>query len=444
MFVWDMGVFDQMMWNTAHGRLFQSSLEVENFLGDHFCPILALFAPLHHILPSPFLLMAIQCCAYAAAAGLVGTIVLKHTRRPQLAWAAAALMAFHPSSFSVIVQDFSVLCLVVPLTIALYWWARQGRTWGVAAMMLALLVVREDAPIAMAAVGILLAAQRDRRRLAALLIGVGCVAPIVGQWVVVPFFRGGQVADSNYRLTVTQAPDLWSIVTTTVFGRAQWSYIVGFFAAFGGVLLLTGWRVAAVIFAMGHLLLMPSTLGLSRHYVAVPFSVAAVLLIILFCDLWPRFEKNARSRAWVRGWLIVTLCISGGWFSWREGRTRLWVLSPDARVADFTAVAQHVPPDAAVAASSNVGSRIAHREALYLWPHQEYSQILQSADPIQHAAYIFADRHRETVWGRPDEIQKLRSDPLFELVAEQGDFSLFRRTDHHPREKGGSPQRPAP
>jgi len=43
-YAFDLGIFDQVMWNTLHGRLFECTIIGHNYLGDHFTPAL-LFLP---------------------------------------------------------------------------------------------------------------------------------------------------------------------------------------------------------------------------------------------------------------------------------------------------------------------------------------------------------------------------------------------------------------
>ena len=45
-YVYDLGIFHQMLWNSARGHWFASSLKHMNYLGDHFSPSLILLAPL--------------------------------------------------------------------------------------------------------------------------------------------------------------------------------------------------------------------------------------------------------------------------------------------------------------------------------------------------------------------------------------------------------------
>jgi uncharacterized membrane protein len=56
----DFSLFDDILYNTAHGRFMVSSVLGYNFLGEHFSPILSLLAPLHYIFPSPYLLIVLQ------------------------------------------------------------------------------------------------------------------------------------------------------------------------------------------------------------------------------------------------------------------------------------------------------------------------------------------------------------------------------------------------
>src|SRR5450830_1060897 len=41
---YDLAVIDQVVWNTSEGRWFESSFFSYNFLGQHFQPVLAVFA----------------------------------------------------------------------------------------------------------------------------------------------------------------------------------------------------------------------------------------------------------------------------------------------------------------------------------------------------------------------------------------------------------------
>lgn len=57
----DLEVFDQALWNTAHGRLYRSSLVGDvNLLSEHFDPLNLLLAGFYLVYPSPLILLATQ------------------------------------------------------------------------------------------------------------------------------------------------------------------------------------------------------------------------------------------------------------------------------------------------------------------------------------------------------------------------------------------------
>jgi hypothetical protein len=55
----DLAIYDQIICNSAHGRLFLSSIMGDcNFLGNHFGLVLLLFAPLYRIFPNRITLLS--------------------------------------------------------------------------------------------------------------------------------------------------------------------------------------------------------------------------------------------------------------------------------------------------------------------------------------------------------------------------------------------------
>src|SRR6185436_1496078 len=65
---WDLGWFDQVVWNTAHGRPFENSFATWNFLGEHIEPILLLFALIYRVKPDVEILLVTQAIVASLAA----------------------------------------------------------------------------------------------------------------------------------------------------------------------------------------------------------------------------------------------------------------------------------------------------------------------------------------------------------------------------------------
>ncbi|MCP8309081.1 MAG: DUF2079 domain-containing protein [archaeon] len=69
-YAWDLGIFDQVLWSTLHGRPFYYTLEpfwsqYNNFLATHFSPILVLVLPFYALYPKPETLFVVHSAIIA-------------------------------------------------------------------------------------------------------------------------------------------------------------------------------------------------------------------------------------------------------------------------------------------------------------------------------------------------------------------------------------------
>src|SRR5216683_1930313 len=61
----DLGIFDQVFWNTVHGRFLESTMSLaqaqpHSYLADHFSPVYLLLMPAYALIPRPETLLVIQ------------------------------------------------------------------------------------------------------------------------------------------------------------------------------------------------------------------------------------------------------------------------------------------------------------------------------------------------------------------------------------------------
>lgn len=56
----DLSIFNQVFFNTLHGRWFDLSINLNNYLADHFSPIIVLFIPIYAIYPAAPTLLVVQ------------------------------------------------------------------------------------------------------------------------------------------------------------------------------------------------------------------------------------------------------------------------------------------------------------------------------------------------------------------------------------------------
>src|SRR5437762_1616597 len=112
----DVAIYTQVLWNTAHGRPFQTTALINNtsHLAEHVAPLLAVLALPYGLLPDPSWLIALQQVALALAGA---PVYLLARRRVGGTWAPLAVLAsfylapaltevasgdFHPAAFAAI------------------------------------------------------------------------------------------------------------------------------------------------------------------------------------------------------------------------------------------------------------------------------------------------------------------------------------------------------
>lgn len=165
---YDQGIFNQVYWNSLHGRFFQSSLSSAlsasvahehlppevyyHRLGQHFTPALLLWLPIYALFPSPVTLTVLQV-TFVTAAGLVLYAIAREYLEPSLSgiitisfYCAIAVICPTIGNFHDISQ--------IPLFVFTLLLAMEKRWWWLFWLMVPLiLAVREDAGIILFGVG---------------------------------------------------------------------------------------------------------------------------------------------------------------------------------------------------------------------------------------------------------------------------------------------------
>jgi len=183
---WDMAIFEQAIRGYAHFGM--PIVDVKgpgfNLLGDHFSPLLVLFAPFYRVFPGPETLLAGQALLVGFSVAVVTRLAIRHLGTAAgvtvgvaygLSWGIQSAINF----------DFHEVSLAVPL-LALAGEAYLVRRWHrVAVWAGLLLLVKEDMGLTVAALG-LAVVLTGARRWGTGLLAAGMVAFALTVFVVVP------------------------------------------------------------------------------------------------------------------------------------------------------------------------------------------------------------------------------------------------------------------
>lgn len=200
----DLGNYDQAIWNTIHGRPFVFTNQGDNYYGPptrlafHFEPILLPISLLYLFHADPRILLIFQTLALASGAYPVFRLTRYYVPVwPLLAPMMVAAYLFSPASMGVNLFDFHPLSLVAPLLLyAILALVHRRYGWFLLACILAA-ACKEDVPLIVAMLGILVIWKYKLPRLGLLLLIGGLLWSFLAFVVIMPHFYPG-VHYSNF------------------------------------------------------------------------------------------------------------------------------------------------------------------------------------------------------------------------------------------------------
>ena len=195
----DLGIITQVVWNTAHGRWFETSIDratntelVGSYLGNHVRPILLLLAPLYRLWPDPRLFLILQSVALGAAALLLYRIARQQTGDMRGALVVACCYLAYPALGFLNLVDFHPIALTIPLLYLAYWalLERRIRLFWVAVVLA--LATKEEMVVPIGTWGLVNLLDRERRRIGLGLVVLAGVWAVLGFGLIIPTFNEGQ------------------------------------------------------------------------------------------------------------------------------------------------------------------------------------------------------------------------------------------------------------
>ena len=432
----DLGVFDQVLWNTSQGRFMESTLSLDrcvphSFFGDHFSPILVALVPLYWIAPHPETLLVVQTIALALGALPLYLVARRLLPRgiERLIWVLAYVLGA-PLAFITLYDFHEVALAVLPLGFAMYFLVTRRTAPMIVALLIAFTVKEEIALIGIG-FGVALALQRRWRSSVVVALGSAAVF-VVTLTLIIPAFAGapyqyiGRYASlgaSELEIARTLLLDPLRVLWVLVQGEVG-SKVVFVLTLFGPGLLLawrSRWAVVPSIVPLGYLLL--SDYGgehtLHNQYGAPIIPLALGASIVGFAKTSPRWRPRL-----VAGVVLATLffCIAfGGWPFSRDfedaylrgnpdrapSGTSMFVREP--RYEALLAQIHAIPANVAIASTDFWVTQVGERQSNYhvdaLDPCDAQYVILDYADPsMNRDSARFADVRAAMIARGFDEI----------------------------------------
>jgi len=389
----DLAVFDQVMWNTVHGRFMESTIslarcEPHSFFGDHFSPALLLLVPPYALFPHPETLIVAQTISLALGAWPIYLLARRSlpTSAQRLVWVAAYLLSA-PLSFIALYDFHEITLAVAPLGFAMYFLATRRTVPMVLCLVLALLAKEEVALIGVG-FGVALAFQ-GRWRSSAVVIAGSIVAFVVTLQVIIPAFAAGapyqylgryaSLGRDEGEIARTLLLDPLRVLSVLVKGEIG-SKIVFVLSLFGpglGLALRSKWALIPSLPPLGYLML--SDYGgehtLHNQYGAplIPLALGASILGVgALGARWRRrvtvgVLASSLFFAFSFGGLPFSLDFANAFLRGEPSRAPSGepILARESRYEPFLAAVRAIPPEAAVSSRDFFTTQLPQRRFNY-------------------------------------------------------------------------------
>ncbi|GAA4291626.1 DUF2079 domain-containing protein [Actinokineospora soli] len=417
---YDLGIFEQAVRAYAEGRAPVSELRGPGFvlLGDHFHPILATLAPVYRLFPSAVTLLVAQALLLAVSAIPVTRMAVRRFGTAfgacvglayGLSWGLLATVDFdfHEIVFAVPLLAFALERLVLERWTATVCWAAP------------LVLVKEEMPLTVAAIGAYLVL-KGQRRLGAGVIAFGLVSFAVIVLAVIPAFapdstygQGHNLGDGGPLQLLADAP------ARLVSPPVKLVTVLALLAPTAFLAVLSPLALLALPTLLWRFMsLNESHWGIEHHYSAILMPIAYIAFVHAMAAHAPRLRAEAVMR-WRKAVAVVcALSAAFGLFTVLHGRE--W--TGTERIDAARELMALIPDGATVAASNPLAPQLTATHTVQLFPSYQ-------GNPVD-AEWIIVDNWYNR-WPSDPAQQELELLTLkatgYRVVRESHDYVLLQR-----------------
>jgi uncharacterized membrane protein len=436
----DLGNMAQAVWSTAHGHpLAVTNLQGDQAsrLGSHFDPILAAFAPLWWVWPSPNMLVAVQALAIGLGALPIFWLARKHLSSERAALGFALAYLLYPAVQWLTLNEFHPVALACPLLLFAFWYLDEDRLVAFALFAVPAALTKEEIGLVIAGMGLWYAVSRRRWVEGGAIAVAGVLVTAIAVEVVLPHFDEGATSSFYGRygaLGSSPGGILKTLllhpgrVLETAFDHEGVHYLLELFVPLLLLALAAPLVLLAALPELGLNLLSATHTQSSIHH-----HYTAGLIPPLFVAMIFGAARLTRSRTNLRAPLAMAVVAVMVVANYVLGAVPVWRELPGGQ--QYEAYAAHVsthdritdralrliPDSAVVSATNSLGSHLSGRRRFLSFPYIEDAQWV-AADETQPG---YADRWDPLATAT--DLASLRRNPDWRLVFSEDGVLVFKR-----------------
>ena len=432
----DLVLHEQAIWNTVHGRVFEITGFVRPSRLFGFDPYLIelLVVPLYALIPSVYLLFALQSLALGLGAPAVWRIARDEGLPAVAALVAALLYLAYPTVQYTNLDAFRERSFGLCFFLWAMWAFRQGR-WRTFLVFLVLLIIcRLEAALVASCFGVYALLTGRPRRYVVVPLGLGLGYFFLGNFLFVPLVNQGEPITYVYEYFKPLGRSMGEVVRTVLtdpvyafqvsYRPAKVIYVLLLLLPTGGLALLAPRELVFTLPVLGlNLLATKPELSNVRYWYSAllvgPLVVATIVGLRKVLTWWPRAARQP--------WLVLApllLCLALAQLVPRNPvLSLLRNHEPPQRLATANAIVARIAaePEARVAASGRIAPHLLRRY-LYYYPLAD-QVVLPTLD------YIVADVASTSFDDPPSraQLEAVRNSPEWELVLDEQGYQVFKR-----------------
>jgi uncharacterized membrane protein len=446
----DFGIYDQGLWLLSRFKEPFITLRGLNLFGDHASLIMIPMAPLFWVADDPRALLLFTVAALAAGGPLVYAIGRRSDLPPPLAAALAGGFLLYPALTWATWWNFHPELAAIPLMLGSFLLAAQRRPRLSAALLVAVLLVKEDAALVVVPMALWFGLARPRMwslRQSLIVAVVGIAFFVFEFTVLLPAFSptGELIYVGRYARFGDTMPEAFvgmivhpMTTLSVLFSARSIAYLARMLLPLPTCLLRPSILLVAAPITAANLL--SGQLGqqdIKFHYAAYLTAVVAIAAVLGAARLRQWLGDRADRPAMVvtvgAGLLAIALVANVAWSPSPIGVERRQWFGPDVfdeRRAEHLA---EIPDNAVVSADPFIAPHLAHRTTVYMFPNP-FAPLAWGAGglpPLPDTDTVEWVALRPVAYPLGSEgsvtVDELRTSDVYEVVVDDGDLLLLRR-----------------
>lgn len=411
----DMAIFVQAIWNTAHGHFLYSSIKGGIcLLGDHFSPLLAVLAIPYRFCPDPKLLLILQAAAAASCVFPLDRLARKVLKNRRDSLLLVLAFALYLPLWNAVRFDFHPEVLVMPALLMGFVYLLEGKERASSLWLVLALLAKETVPLVTFMIGFYAFFFLKKKTYGAVWMAISPAYFFTVVYGVIPRLtpQGYFYLDANFMAWQREGGEAF---LRHLLRPSMLSYLFKIFAPVGFLSFLD-----FPSFMLTLPMLAQNLLSRNDATRSIFFQYTALLTPYVFISAVfgaRKFFKTKWGRPFFIFWVLLSCGVSE-FYVIREHQNK--------ETPHFQKIRRYfktIPESASVRTHEFFAPHLAHRKSLHIYENQNPSEGASQA--ALQSSYVVLD---EKLLGHSpaDKLEALRQSGYEEVLSDKG-FHIFIR-----------------